>query len=475
MRQAKFGRRAADRPAALFAAARQMPAPQLALAASNPPLPSDVQAGRPASAPVRERERQRSADEERRGRVVTMLLDRIDVAAAASLEADELRAQLSPVIADVTAEIGLTLSQGEHDALEREVLDELIGLGPIQPLLEDPTVTDILVNGTDSIFVERGGCLERAPGRFRDKDQIMKIAQRVAGLVGRRVDRSVPLTDARLLDGSRVNIVAEPISMNGPVISIRKFAQQHITLEDMVGVTMSPRMAETLRIAAAACFNVVIAGGTGSGKTTLLNALSALIDERERIVTIEDAAELRLQKPHVVTLETRPPSTEGTGEVTIRDLLINALRMRPDRIILGEVRGSEAFDLMQAMNTGHDGSLCTIHASSAREAMTRLEHMILMAAPTLPRIAVARQLAGSIDLVVHIDRMSDGQRRILGISEVTGMDGDKVLMQELHRYEHSEAEDGSVTGAFVTPGVAVAHGIKTRRYGLEAAYRKSAV
>ncbi|MEO0501005.1 MAG: CpaF family protein [Pseudomonadota bacterium] len=409
-----------------------------------------------------------------RDRVIALLFEQIDIAAAAAMESVDLRQELRPLILRATADLGLTLSLSEQADLEEDVLNELTGLGPLEPLLADGSISDILVNGPHNIYVERRGCLERVGAQFRDEEHVMKVAQRIANDVGRRIDATTPLTDARLADGSRVNIVAKPVSLRGPTISIRKFADTALTLGSLVGRSCSPAMAETLRVATAARFNILISGGTGSGKTTLLNALSALIAKTERIVTIEDAAELQLQQPHVVTLETRPPSVEGTGRVTIADLLINALRMRPDRIVLGEVRGGEAFELMQAMNTGHDGTLATLHASSPREALTRLEHMIVMRGANLPRVSLVRQIVESVDLVVQVKRYPDGTRRIAAIAEVVGMEGDTPTMQVLHEYEAEEHDDGSVTGRFVTGGLVPALSRKARDHGLEAAYLAAA-
>ncbi|MGB7406190.1 MAG: CpaF family protein [Pacificimonas sp.] len=408
-----------------------------------------------------------------RDRIITLLFEQIDISAAAKMESDDLRAELRPLLLAATSDLGMTLSSPEQTALEEEILNELVGLGPLEPLLDDPSISDILVNGPNRIFVERSGVLETAPGQFRDDAHLMKVAQRIANGVGRRVDQSSPLVDARLACGSRVNIVAKPVSLHGTTISIRKFAEVPLLMNDLIDSACSQKMADTLKIATEARFNILISGGTGSGKTTLLNALSAMIDPTERIVTIEDAAELRLQQPHVVSLETRPPSVEGKGEIDVRDLVVNALRMRPDRIILGEVRGTEAFQLMQAMNTGHDGTLATLHASSPREAMTRLEHMVLMANASLPRAALVRQITRSVDMIVQVHRFADGTRRITDIVEVTGLEGETPQLQTLHEYEVTE-EAGTVGGHFVTTGSNTTLGPKARARGLEAAYREAA-
>lgn len=452
-RRQGFGRRDTARTAPRTAPVREVPAPR-------GPEPAEGSSPPPTSNPLTP-----TAD-----RVISVLFERIDVGEAAKLDSQTLRGELRPMIADVTVDLGLTVSQSELSALEETVLNELIGLGPIEPLLADPEVSDILVNAPDKIFYERGGKLERFEGSFRDDAHVQKVAQRIANGVGRRVDLSSPLADARLADGSRVNIVVHPVALKGCTMSIRKFAVKAPHIDHMVGTAMSERMATALKVAARARFNILISGGTGSGKTTMLNALSALIDPRERIITIEDAAELRLQQPHVVSLETRPPSVDGTGAVTIPHLLKNALRMRPDRIILGEVRGAEAFDLLQAMNTGHDGSLATLHASSPREAITRVQHMVVAAQPTLPAIAITRQIVESVDLIVQIRRFHCGTRRVMSISEVAGMEDRTPLLRELYRFEPDERMDGKgdVVGAFVHGGGATDLAPKARLAGLEA-------
>ncbi|MGB3722513.1 MAG: CpaF family protein [Pacificimonas sp.] len=463
MRQARFGRRS-EEVAPHVTGGKRMALPK--------PAPDDYLKPVP-DAPTSQEAKPRSSASSR-DRVIALLFEQIDIAAAAQMETAALRTELRPLILMATADLGMTLSASEQGVLEEDILNELTGLGPIEPFLADPTISDILINGPDMIFVERAGKLERVEGSFRDEAHVMKVAQRIASAVGRRVDQTTPLTDARLADGSRVNIVAKPVSLRGPTISIRKFAETPLKLDDLIGKACTESMAQTLRVAAAARFNILISGGTGSGKTTLLNALSALIDSGERIVTIEDAAELQLQQPHVVSLETRPASVEGTGRIDICDLVINALRMRPDRIILGEVRGPEAFQLMQAMNTGHDGTLATLHSSSPREALTRLEHMVLMANARLPRAALVRQIVRSVDMVVQVKRFACGTRRITAITEVTGLEGDLPLLQNLHEYEAREAADGTVSGRFVTTGVPPTLGRKARGFGLEADYLASA-
>jgi len=349
------------------------------------------------------------------------------------------------------------------------MLDDMLGLGPLEPLLGDDSVTDILVNGPKQIYVERKGKLELTDAQFRDNGHAMSVAQRIVTAVGRRVDESTPLVDARLKDGSRVNIIIPPLAIDGCSMSIRKFSKKKISLDIMEKQqNISAQMATVLRIAGRARLNIVISGGTGSGKTTLLNALSQTIDAGERIVTVEDAAELQLQQPHVVRLETRPANLEGEGEVSMRDLVKNSLRMRPDRIILGEVRGAEALDMLQAMNTGHDGSFATCHANRPREALMRIENMVGMAGMNLPSKAVKQQVASAIHMIVQISRMRDGQRRITYISEIVGMEGEVVTMQDLFTFQfRGEDENGKIQGDFVCTGVRPNFLSRAAYYGLD--------
>jgi pilus assembly protein CpaF len=351
------------------------------------------------------------------------------------------------------------------------LLNDMLGLGPLEALLADDSVTDIMVNGPKQVYVERKGKLEVTDVNFRDNQHVMNIASRIVSRIGRRVDESTPLVDARLEDGSRVNIIIPPLAIDGPSISIRKFAKQKITLDKMVEQqNIGAAMAQVLKIAARAKLNILISGGTGSGKTTLLNALSRMIDHGERIVTIEDAAELQLQQPHVVRLETRPPNLEGDGEITQRELVKNALRMRPDRIILGEIRAGEALDMLQAMNTGHDGSMCTIHANRPRECLTRLENMVAMAGVKLPNEAVRAQIAGAVNMIVQIARMRDGVRRITSVTEVVGMEGEVVTTQDLFTYEFkSEDANGRLLGEFRSTGLRPHFLPRAAYFGLERA------
>jgi pilus assembly protein CpaF len=326
----------------------------------------------------------------------------------------------------------------------------MLGLGPLEPLLDDETITDIMVNGPDRVFVEQRGKLVLSPVRFRDAAHVANIGQRIAAAVGRRVDESSPMVDARLADGSRVNIVFPPLALNGPCLSIRKFARRVIDFPKLIGNgLLSPQLARVLEIAGRCRLNIIISGGTGSGKTTLLNAISRMIDPGERIITIEDAAELQLQQPHVVRLETRPPNLEGRGEVAQRDLLRNALRMRPDRIIIGEVRGAEAFDMLQAMNTGHDGSMSTIHANTARDAVMRIENMVQMGQANLPVRAIRTQIVSAVDLIVQVERMRDGVRCVSQVSELVGLEGDIVTINDIFQFDFDgENPDGTIRGKY---------------------------
>ncbi len=404
-------------------------------------------------------------------RVQPMLMERMDVSKAAEMPRGEIARQVSDLVAEILADEKLHLNLVEQRDLVTKLLNDMLGLGPLEPLLADEAVTDIMVNGPDQIYVERAGRLELAETVFRDNAHVLNVAQRIVSAVGRRVDETSPLCDARLADGSRVNVIIPPLAIDGPSISIRKFAKQKITMEKMEGQNnLSPAMATVLRIAGRSRLNIIISGGTGSGKTTLLNALSRMIDPGERIVTIEDAAELQLQQPHVVRLETRPANLEGEGEITQRELVKNCLRMRPDRIILGEIRAGEALDMLQAMNTGHDGSLCTIHANRPREALTRLENMVAMAGVKLPNEAVRSQIAGAVNMIVQIARMRDGVRRITHITEVVGMEGEVVTTQDLFTFEfEGENPDGTLYGSFKSSGLRPAFAVNAKYFGLEKA------
>ncbi len=404
--------------------------------------------------------------------VLPRLLERVDPEAAATLSKDELAEEFRPIIGEVLAELKINLNRREQFALEKVLVDELLGLGPLEELLSDPAITDIMVNGPDQTYIERKGKLEVAPIQFRDEEHLFQIAQRIVNKVGRRVDQTTPLADARLPDGSRVNVIVPPLSLRGTAISIRKFSAKPITIDNLAQWgAMSSQMATALKIAGACRFNIVISGGTGSGKTTMLNALSKMIDPGERVLTIEDAAELRLQQPHWLPLETRPPNLEGQGEITIADLVKNALRMRPDRIILGEIRGKECFDLLAAMNTGHDGSMCTLHSNSPRECLGRMENMILMGDIKIPKEAISKQIADSVDMIVQVKRLRDGSRRITNITEVIGMEGPVIVTQELFKFEYiSEDADGKIHGEYRSMGLRPYTLDKARQFGFDQAF-----
>jgi len=397
----------------------------------------------------------RSAVDAAKAQIQPLVLEHMDVAAAAEMPRAVFEAQLTGWVKDLLTETKIQLNFVEQRELVESLIADMLGLGPLEPLIEDETVTDIMVNGARQVYVERRGKLELTGIRFRDDDHVMNVATKIVTRIGRRIDESTPLVDARLMDGSRVNIIVPPLAIDGPSISIRKFSKKTITLDTMAQqANISPEMATLLKIAARCRLNILISGGTGSGKTTLLNALSRLIDPTERTVTIEDAAELQLQQPHVVRLETRPPNLEGSGEITMRDLLRNALRMRPDRIILGEIRGAEALDVLQAMNTGHDGSMSTIHANAPREALTRLENMVGMTGINLPSRAVRTQIAAAVHLIAQVNRMRDGVRRVTHIIEVVGMEGDVITTQELFSFQfQGETTDGKLRGVFKSSGI----------------------
>lgn len=401
-------------------------------------------------------------------KVQPLLFEHIDPSAAMGMERVDLAAEISDIVGDLLVEAKINLNSQEQRDVVTLLLNDMLGLGPLEPLLADPDITDIMVNGKDKVYVEKGGKLTLTDVKFRDEHHLLNIATRIVSAVGRRVDETQPICDARLEDGSRVNVIIPPLSIDGSSISIRKFSKQKITLDKMVGTqNISAAMAQVLKIAGRCQLNILISGGTGSGKTTMLNAVSQMIDEGERVVTIEDAAELQLQQPHVVRLETRPANLEGQGEITMRDLVKNALRMRPDRIILGEIRGGEAIDMLQAMNTGHDGSLGTVHANRPREALTRMENMVNMAGMHLPSKAIRTQISDAVDLIIQVARMRDGKRRVCYITEVVGMEGDVITTQDLFLYKFTgEDADGNLTGEFQSAGVRPAFFERAEYFGL---------
>jgi pilus assembly protein CpaF len=404
-------------------------------------------------------------------KIYTLLMEQIDINTSSRLPRDELKRQIIELIGEIVIEQKLPINQSEQQLLANQIVDDMLGFGPLEPLLRDELITDIMVNGPYQVYVERKGKLELTDVKFRDNSHVMTIATRIVTGVGRRVDESSPICDARLPDGSRVNVIAQPCAIRGASISIRKFSQKKITLDVMVGTkNISEPLCKLLKICGAIRLNIIISGGTGSGKTTMLNAVSRMISHGERIVTIEDAAELQLQQPHVVPLETRHANLEGQGEITMRDLVKNALRMRPDRIILGEVRGPEAFDLLQAMNTGHDGSMGTLHANTPREALTRLENMIGMAGINLPSKAVRTQIASAVNLIVQVSRMRDGVRRVTHVTEVVGMEGDVIITQDLFTFEfQGEDESGKLVGEFRSSGIRPNCSMQAAYFGLEQA------
>ena len=383
-------------------------------------------------------------------RIRTVLMTRIDPTVAGRIPRAALRREITKLVSEIATEDRVQLNKLEEAALAADLSDDMVGLGPLETLLEDDDVTDVLANGPFDIYVERHGKLEKTAARFRDPQHLVNIAQRIATAIGRRVDEASPMVDARLADGSRVNIVLPPLVLNGGTISIRKFPKRSLTLDMMVQQeNLSLEIARLLQIAARSRLNILISGGTGSGKTTLLNAISQQIDRDERVITVEDAVELRLQQPHIVQMETRPSNIEGIGQVPQRELVRNALRMRPDRIIVGEVRGAEAFDMLQAMNTGHDGSMSTVHANSPRDALYRVENMVMMANLNLPLKAIRMNVASALDLVVHIERMRDGIRRVQSIVEIVGLEGDIITTRELFTFHyHGERGDGTIEGMF---------------------------
>jgi len=388
--------------------------------------------------------------------IFNALIDTIDLGQLAQLDAKAAADEMRDIVAEIISIKNVSLSIAEQEHLLQDIINDVLGYGPLEPLLARDEIADIMVNGAGRVFIEVGGKVQLTNVRFRDNAQLMNICQRIVSQVGRRVDESSPICDARLADGSRVNVIAPPLSLDGPTLTIRKFRKDKLTMRDLVEYkSISPEGARVLGVIGASRCNVLISGGTGSGKTTLLNTLTAFIDPSERVVTCEDAAELQLQQPHVVRLETRPPNLEGQGTVTMRDLVRNCLRMRPERIIVGEVRGPEAFDLLQAMNTGHDGSMGTLHANSPREAISRLESMITMGGYALPVKTIREMIAGSIDVIVQAARLRDGSRRITHITEVVGMEGDVIVTQDLLLYEiEGEDSEGHIKGRHRSTGIA---------------------
>jgi pilus assembly protein CpaF len=421
------------------------------------------------SSETRGDEARESALQDLKGRVHYKVIDQMDLSLLGENPTGETERELETVIRAVVEAEPDPLSQGETDTLVREIKNEVLGLGPLEPILADPTVSDILVNSYNRIFVERKGKLERVSTRFRDDQHLLKIIDKIASAVGRRIDESSPMVDARLEDGSRVNAIIPPLALDGPSLSIRKFAVDPLKVDDLIRFgSISQASAKLLEAVVKSRLNVLISGGTGTGKTTMLNVMSSFIPHRERIVTIEDSAELQLQQEHVLRLETRPPNIEGHGEVTLRDLVRNSLRMRPDRIVVGEVRGGEAMDMMQAMNTGHDGSLTTVHANSPRDALSRLQTLMSMAGMDIPEKALKSQVASAIHVIIQLLRLSDGSRRLVSLQEVTGMEGDTITMQEIFKFTQTGVDErGKVVGHFGPTGIRPRCADRIKSFGIE--------
>ncbi len=398
-----------------------------------------------------------------------LCLARMDATAVASLHPDRLLIEVERLISDLATEKRVQLNGREQRSLATELVDDMLGLGPLEPLLLDDSINDIMVNGPDHTFVERGGKLIQVPVRFRDWTHLTNVCQRIAASVGRRVDEASPMCDARLKDGSRVNIILPPLAIDGPSLSIRKFSKKPIDFDKLIQYgSLTPPIARILEIAARTRLNIIVSGGTGSGKTTMMNAMSRFIDPAERVVTVEDAAELQLQQPHVVRLETRPASLEGKGEVNARDLVRNALRMRPDRIIIGEVRGAEAFDMLQAMNTGHDGSMSTIHANNTRDALARIENMVQMSSMGLSPKAIRTQVVAAVNIIVQVERQRDGGRRVTQVTEIAGIEGETQLLNDIFKFEVTgETATGKLTGRYEVSRIRSAFHERLQYFGLD--------
>ncbi|MCR4268287.1 CpaF family protein [Nitratireductor sp. ZSWI3] len=438
------------------------PAMAPALQAPGPMVPPPLQPARAAPA-------QRTRSEsyyDTKSQVFSALIETIDLSQLASLDPDSAREEIRDIVNDIIAIKNFAMSISEQEELLEDICNDVLGYGPLEPLLARDEIADIMVNGAQNVYIEVNGKVEQTNVRFRDNQQLLNICQRIVSQVGRRVDESSPICDARLPDGSRVNVIAPPLAIDGASLTIRKFKKDKLTLDQLVRYgAISAEGAEILKIIGRVRCNVLISGGTGSGKTTLLNCLTSFIDKDERIITCEDSAELQLQQPHVVRLETRPPNLEGEGEVTMRDLVRNCLRMRPERIIVGEVRGSEVFDLLQAMNTGHDGSMGTIHANSPRECLNRIESMVAMGGFTLPQRTVREIIVGSVDIIIQATRLRDGSRRITHVTEVIGMEGDVIITQDLILYDmKGEDANGRIIGEHVSTGIGRPHFWERARY-----------
>ncbi len=453
-------------------AAPQAAAPQPAAAAPQPAAPQPQMMPAQQPEPKKSSTKQRSDDYyDIKTTIFNALIDAIDLTQLSQLDRDAARDEIRDIVNEIIALKDVVMSIAEQEELLEDICNDVLGYGPLEPLLARDDIADIMVNGADTTYIEVDGKMETTGIRFRDNQQLMNICQRIVSQVGRRVDEASPICDARLPDGSRVNVIAPPLSIDGPALTIRKFKKDRLRLQNLVDFkSITPEGAKILSIIGRVRCNTLISGGTGSGKTTLLNALTGFIDEEERVITCEDAAELQLQQPHVVRLETRPPNLEGEGAITMRDLVKNCLRMRPERIIVGEVRGSEAFDLLQAMNTGHDGSMGTLHANTPREALSRLESMITMGGFSLPSKTIKEMIVGSIDVIVQAARLRDGSRKITHITEVVGMEGDVIITQDLFIYDiQGEDAAGKIMGMHRSTGIARPHfWDRARYYGEEA-------
>ncbi|CTQ33845.1 CpaF family protein [Jannaschia rubra] len=428
----------------------------------KPPAPA-------APAPVDKDVKRRERIEELKTEMHHRLLDNLNLSAIEKADPAALRSEIVSITTDELSEMGVVLGRDDRDILNSELFDEVMGLGPLEPLLKDESVNDILVNGPHNIYIERAGKLQKSEIRFKDEKHLMRIIDKIVSAVGRRVDESNPYVDARLKDGSRFNAMVPPVAVDGSLVSIRKFKKEKLAIDDLITFgAFTEEMATYLQAAVACRLNVIVSGGTGSGKTTTLNALSSFIGQTERVLTIEDTAELQLQQDHVGRMESRPPNVEGKGAVTQRDCLRNALRMRPDRIIVGETRGEEVIDMLQAMNTGHDGSMTTIHANNSRDAVSRLENMIAMAGIEMPLKAVRAQISSAVNLIVQASRLQDGSRRMVSITEVTGMEGEVITMQEIFRYERLGLEgDGKILGRFTGTGIRSHYSDRFKAWGYD--------
>jgi pilus assembly protein CpaF len=470
----RYRKSGTDRPAPVTSAPAQQAAAAPAVQPQRVPLATlkapPQTAAAPAQAVAQDKEKKRKDRlSELKVELHKRLLESLNLSALEHASEADLRAEIADISTEVLGEMSVVLNKEDRSQLYQELYDEVMGLGPIEPLLKDDTVNDILINGPHRIFIERAGKLQLSDITFKDEKHLLRIIDKIVSAVGRRVDESNPYVDARLQDGSRFNAMVPPVAVDGSLVSIRKFKKDKLKVEDLVRFgAFTEEMAAYLQAAVATRLNVIVSGGTGSGKTTTLNALSSFIDNSERILTIEDTAELQLQQTHVGRMESRPPNVEGKGAVTQRDCLRNALRMRPDRIIVGETRGEEVIDMLQAMNTGHDGSMTTIHANNARDAVSRLENMVAMSGIEMPLKAMRAQIASAVNLIVQASRLQDGSRRMTSITEITGMEGDVISMQEIFRYERlGIAPDGKIIGRFNATGVRSAYSDRFKQWGYD--------